>query len=127
MNKKTIILPDMPMGGAYAHATEACGLIFTAGQIPMDSITGQLVTGDFRKEVHQVFINLKRVLAEAGTDLTKVVKGTVFLTDMNNFATMNEVWAEYFPTEDVRPARSSVAVTALPNGARIEIELIAGQ
>ena len=96
---------------------------YASGQIPIDPATGNLVEGDIEAQTRQVFANLKAVLEEAGSGLGKIVKTTCFMDDMNDFAKMNEVYAEYFSGE--YPSRSAVEVAKLPKGARIEIEAIA--
>ncbi len=109
--------------GPYEQAIRANGWVFTAGQIPIDPKTGNLVEGGIASQTRQVLENLKGVLAASGSSLEKVVKATVFLKDMADFAAMNEVYAEYFG--DSKPARSTVAVAALPRGALVEIDLVA--
>ncbi len=109
--------------GPYAQANIIGDLIITSGQIPIDPATGNLVEGDIEAQTRQVFANLKAVLEEAGSGLGKIVKTTCFMDDMNDFAKMNEVYAEYFSGE--YPSRSAVEVAKLPKGARIEIEAIA--
>lgn len=109
--------------GPYEQAIRANGWVFTAGQIPIDPKTGNLVEGGVGAQTRQVLENLKSVLAASGSSLEQVVKATVFLKDMGDFAAMNEVYAEYFG--DSKPARSTVAVAALPRGALVEIDLVA--
>lgn len=109
--------------GPYSQATIAGGLVFTAGQIALDPATGVVSTETVEDQTRQVFRNLKAVLAEAGTDLSRVVKATVFLADMNDFPAMNAIYAEAFG--DHKPARSTVAVAGLPKGVRVEIDLVA--
>jgi len=109
--------------GPYSQGV-CCGeLIFTAGQIPLDPTTGQLVEGPFEEQVEQVLRNLSGILTAGGSDLDHVIKLTVFLTDLGNFSTLNKVFAKYFA--DSPPARSAVQVAALPLGAEVEIEAIA--
>ncbi|MBI4725839.1 RidA family protein [candidate division TA06 bacterium] len=98
-------------------------LVFTSGQIPLDPKTGQLVEGDIKAQTRQVMENLKAVLEAGGSNLKKVIKCTVFLADMNDFAAMNEVYGEYF--QQAPPARSAFQVARLPKDAKIEIEAIA--
>jgi len=110
--------------GPYSQAIQAGGtFIFTSGQIPLDA-TGQKAEGGIAGETHAVFANLKAILEEAGTDLSAVVKTTVFLQDMNDFAAMNEIYQSYFdgPTP---PARSTIQVARLPKDALVEIEAVA--
>lgn len=109
--------------GPYSQAVIANGFLFSAGQVALDPRTGELVTGGIREQTTRTLENLRAVLAAANTDLSRVVKTTVFLVDMADFAAMNEVYARVFG--DHRPARSTVAVAALPRGARVEIEVIA--
>ena len=109
--------------GPYSQAIRTEGFVFTAGQIAIDPGTGKLVEGDIREQTNRVIANLKEVLAAAGTDFSNVVKATVFLSDINDFAEFNRAYAEYFPSEP--PARSAFQVAALPLGARVEIEMIA--
>ncbi len=109
--------------GPYSQAIEVNGMIFTSGQIPIVPATGEFVEGGVTEQTIQVFENLKEVLAAAGADLSKIVKTTVFLSDMSYFAEMNKVYETYFT--DKYPARSAVAVKALPKGALVEIECIA--
>ena len=108
--------------GPYSQAMEVNGLIFTSGQIPIDPKTGEAVNGGIEAQTKQICENLKAVLAAAGTTLQKVIKTTCFLSDMNDFAAFNAVYAQYF-TE--KPARSCVAVKALPKAVLAEIEVIA--
>ena len=109
--------------GPYSQAVIAGELVFVSGQIPLDPASGQLVAGDFRAEAERVLANVDAVLAAAGCDRTSVVKATVFLTDLSLFAALNEVYARFFG--DHRPARAVVGVSALPRGARIEMEAVA--
>jgi 2-iminobutanoate/2-iminopropanoate deaminase len=109
--------------GPYSQAVVANGFLFTAGQIPLDPASGQVVPGDVVAQTEQVVRNLGAVLASAGATWTDVVKTTVFLTDMRDFPRMNEVYARVMG--DARPARSTVQVSALPRGVLVEIDLIA--
>ncbi|MBN6187385.1 RidA family protein [Aneurinibacillus sp. BA2021] len=108
--------------GPYSQAIKVGNLLYTSGQIPLTA-EGELVTGDIVAQTHQVFANLKAVLAAAGAELNNVVKVTVFVKDMNDFGTINEIYAEYFG--DHRPARSLVEVARLPKDVSLEIELVA--
>jgi len=108
--------------GPYSHAISLNGLIFTSGQIPLIPETGEIVNGGIKEQAEQSIKNLKAVLLAAGSDLTHVVKTTCFLTDMRDFSVFNEVYAEHFTG---KPARSCVAVIALPKGALVEIEAVA--
>lgn len=125
MTAKTIVsTPNAPRAiGPYSQAVRADGLIFTAGQIGLDPSTMEMVAGGVEEQTRQVMTNLKNVLEAAGSGLGRVVKTTVFLTDMANFAAMNAIYAEFFPDEP--PARSAVAAAGLPKGALVEIEAVA--
>jgi 2-iminobutanoate/2-iminopropanoate deaminase len=109
--------------GPYSQAIKAGGLVFTSGQIPLDPSTMQVVEGDIQKQTELVLNNLKAVLEAAGTSIDRVVKTTVFLADMNDFAAMNEVYALFFSSN--KPARSTVQAARLPRDVSIEIEAIA--
>lgn len=109
--------------GPYSQAIRAGNLLFCAGQIPLDPGTGERVEGDVRVQTRQVLDNLQAVLEAAGASLSQVVKTTVFLVDLADFAAMNEIYAGRFRTPF--PARSTIQVAALPKGARVEIEAIA--
>lgn len=109
--------------GPYSQAIRSGSLVFTSGQVALDPATGQIVAGGIDAQTRQVLSNLSRVLEAAGSGLTNVAKTTVFLQDMSDFGSMNEIYAEFFG--DHRPARSTVAAAALPKGALIEIEAVA--
>lgn len=109
--------------GPYSQAVVAGGFVFASGQIPLDPATGQLVAGDISAQTRRVFANIDAVLAGAGSSLQKVVKATVFLTDLSHFGTVNTIYEEAFA--GARPARSTVQVAALPRGAQVEIEVVA--
>ena len=109
--------------GPYSQAVVANGMLFTAGQIPLDPTSMQVLEGDIVVQTEQVLRNLAAVLASAGASWSDVVKTTVFLTDMRDFPRMNEVYARVMG--DARPARSTVQVSALPRGVLVEIDLIA--
>ena len=122
--KKIISTEKAPKAiGPYSQAIRTEHLIFTAGQIGLDPATMEIVEGGIEAQTHQVLTNLKNVLDSADSGLNFVVKTTVFLKNMSDFAAMNAVYAEYFPEN--APARSTVAVAALPKGALIEIECTA--
>ena len=106
--------------GPYSQAIRVGDTVYMAGQIPLDPLTMQMVEGDFEKEARRVFENIKAVIAAAGGTFDQVVKVTIFLTDFANFAKVNEVMAQYF--KEPFPARSTVAVAALPRNARVEVE-----
>ncbi|GED33468.1 RidA family protein [Brevibacillus centrosporus] len=108
--------------GPYSQATKVGPLLFASGQIPLRP-DGTLVEGDIVEQAHQVFANIKAVLAEAGGSLSNVVKATVFIKDMNDFGQLNEVYGQYFG--DHKPARSTVEVARLPRDVKVEIEIIA--
>jgi len=123
--KKVVNTEEAPVAiGPYSQAIVAGPFVFTSGQIPVDPKTGELVGGDAANQAKQVFENLKAVLAEAGSDLSKVVKATVFLKNMDDFASVNQVYASYFG-EGILPARSAVQVAKLPKDVSVEIEMIA--
>ena len=112
--------------GPYSQAVKVGNLLYTSGQIPLDPATGQMVAGGIAEQTTRVMENLKAVLAEAGLDFPNVVKTTVFLQDMNDFAAMNEIYAKYMaPAGVVPPARSTVQVARLPKDSLVEIEVIA--
>ena len=109
--------------GPYSQAITTDGLVFTAGQVALDPKSGELVGRTTAEQTEQVFANLKAVLAAAGTNLGNVVKTTVYLADMADFAQMNEVYAKHFGTH--KPARSTTQAAGLPKAARVEIDIIA--
>ena len=109
--------------GPYSQAVKTENMVFCSGQIPIDVATGEFVSDDVAEQTRQVLKNLTAVLEAAGTSLNKVVKTTVFLADMNDFAAMNEIYAEFF--NDNKPARATVQAAGLPKNARVEIDCIA--
>ena len=109
--------------GPYSQAVKANGMIFCSGQIALDPATTQVIEGDVAAQTERVLRNLQAVLEAAGSSLARVVKTTVFLADLNDFAAMNEVYAAFFG--DNRPARSTVQVARLPRDVRVEIEVVA--
>ena len=111
--------------GPYSQAIEVNGFIFASGQIPIDPATGEFVKGGIKEQTRQSLLNAKSILIAAGTDLNRVVKTTVFLSDMANFTAMNEVYSTFF--EQPLPARSAVAVKDLPKGALVEVEVLAAK
>ena len=118
--------PDAPKAiGPYSQAIVTNGLLYSAGQIALDPATMQVIDGGITEQTDRVMRNLEAVLAAAGLTFAHVVKTTVFLQDMAEFAAMNEVYARFFG--DHRPARSTVAVGGLPRGVRVEIELVAAK
>ena len=112
--------------GPYSQAVVAGGFVFASGQVPIDPATGNFAEGGIKEQTNQSLTNVINVLAEAGLDLSNVVKTTVFLSDMDNFAAMNEVYATFF-TEGSYPARSAVEAARLPKDALVEIEVIAAK
>jgi 2-iminobutanoate/2-iminopropanoate deaminase len=124
MNREIITTDKAPAAvGPYSQAVRVGDFVFTAGQIPLDPATGQMVAGDIEAQTRQALTNLSAVLQAAGTTLANVVKTTVFLADIGEFKRMNGIYAEFFP--DAPPARSAVQAAALPLGARVEIEAVA--
>jgi 2-iminobutanoate/2-iminopropanoate deaminase len=124
MKLKTISTELAPAAiGPYSQAIQAGNLLFCSGQIPLDPVSGEIVAGDVRRQAEQVMENIAAVLSAAGAGFNDVVKTTVFLVEMNDFGTVNEVYGRYFPGH--KPARSTVAVKALPRGVQLEIEVIA--
>lgn len=122
--KKRIETSKAPAAiGPYSQAVEANGMVFVSGQLPVDPATGESVPGGIKELTHRSLTNIKNILAEEGLTMQHIVKTTVFLADINDFAEMNEVYATFF--EGVAPARSAMAVKTLPKGARVEIECIA--
>jgi 2-iminobutanoate/2-iminopropanoate deaminase len=122
---KTIIKPAgaAPAAGPYNHGVRVGDLLFCAGQIPLDPATGQLVPGDIRAQTERVIQNIGLILKDQGLTTANVVKSTVFMTNLAEFAAMNEVYATHFQKD--APARSTIQVAALPRGAGVEIEIIA--
>ena len=124
MTREAVQTENAPRAiGPYQQAIKANGFIYTAGQIPIDPKTANLVEGDISAQTRQVLENLKAVLEAGGSALDRVVKATVFLKNMADFAAMNEVYAQYLGR--AKPARATVAVAELPRGALIEIDLVA--
>lgn len=111
--------------GPYSQAIEANGLVITSGQLPIDLATGEFAPGGIKEQTRQSLTNAKAILEEAGISMANVMKTTVFLSDMNNFAAMNEVYAEFF--SEPFPARSAIAVKTLPKNALVEVECIAAK
>ena len=110
--------------GPYSQAIKVGNLVYTSGQIPIEPATGVFVEGGIKEQPRQSLLNVKAILEEAGLTMGNVVKTTVFMADMNDFADMNAVYAEFFA--EPYPARSAVAVKTLPKGALVEIEVVAG-
>jgi 2-iminobutanoate/2-iminopropanoate deaminase len=124
MKREEVVALSAPKAvGPYSLAIKTDNLLFTSGQIPLDPATGKLVDGGIEAQTQQVLLNLKAVIEAAGSDLSLVVKVTIFLCDMSQFAKVNEIYARYFG--QAKPARSTVGVQSLPLGAMIEMEAIA--
>jgi 2-iminobutanoate/2-iminopropanoate deaminase len=125
MDRKAFHTDSAPKAiGPYSQAVRAGDFIYLSGQIPLDPATGQLIAGsDIQADTHRVMKNLEAVLAASGTSFARVVKATIYLADLADFAVVNEIYGSYF--EPPYPARSTVQVAALPRGARVENDLIA--
>ena len=124
MKKSVVSTTNAPAAiGPYSQGVKANGLVFSSGQLPVNMATGELEIADIKKAALYSLQNVKAVLEEAGASMADIVKTTVFLVDMGDFAAVNEVYATFF--ESAPPARSCVAVAALPKGARLEIEAVA--
>ncbi len=124
MDKEVVSTADAPKAiGPYEQAIKVGEFVYISGQIPLDPKTGSLVEGDIKIQTRRVMENLKAILQAAGSSLERVVKATVFLKSIGDFAAMNEIYAEYLGA--AKPARSTVAVADLPRGALVEIDLIA--
>lgn len=124
MEKKIITSMDAPAPiGPYSHAILVNGTLYVSGQVPKDAKTGEMVTGDIKAETRKVMENVGAILREAGMDYTNIVKTTIFCTDLNNFASINEVYGSFF-TADF-PARETVQVSKLPLNSNVEISVVA--
>jgi 2-iminobutanoate/2-iminopropanoate deaminase len=124
MQMDYVATPDAPQAiGPYSQAVKANGLVYTSGQIALDPATGNLVEGTFEEQVHRVFRNLEAVLKEAGSSFDRVLKATVYVTDLGNFQTLNTIYAGYFG--DHKPARTTIQASGLPKGGAVEIDLVA--
>ncbi len=124
MFKKCHVSENAPAPiGPYSQAVEVGGFIFCSGQIALDAKTGQVVSGGVSEQTKKVMQNIEAVLSSAGLTFSNVIKTTIFLIDMNDFASVNEIYAGYF--KDAPPARSTIAVSGLPKGVKVEIEVIA--
>lgn len=122
--KKIIYTPRAPKAiGPYSQAVEVNGMLFISGQIPIDPATGKIIEGGIKEQTEQVMQNIEAILTEAGFTFKDVVKSTCLLSDMNNFAAMNEVYGTFY--RESPPARAAYAVVKLPLGALVEIETIA--
>jgi 2-iminobutanoate/2-iminopropanoate deaminase len=126
MNMKNVISTTKAPAaiGPYSQAVRVGNLVYTSGQIPINPATGVFAEGGIKEQTRQSLLNVKAILEAAGLTMSDVVKTTVFMADMNDFADMNAVYAEFF--SEPYPARSAVAVKALPKGALVEIEVVAG-
>ncbi|MDH3510358.1 MAG: RidA family protein [Gammaproteobacteria bacterium] len=123
MTKKAIHTEDAPAAiGTYSQAIQVGNVVYLSGQIPLDTETGELIEGDIRVQIEQVFKNLQAVAEAAGSSLQNAVKITVYLTDLNNFSAVNEIMAAYF--EEPYPARAALGVASLPRGATVEADAI---
>lgn len=119
-----VATPDAPRAiGPYSQGVKSNGILYTSGQIPLDPATGELVAGDFDAQARRVFANLGAILRAAGSSFNRVIKATVYVTDLGNFQALNAIYAEAFGEH--KPARTTVQVAALPKGAVLEIDLIA--
>lgn len=124
MSKKVIASPLAPKAvGPYSQAVEANGTLYVSGQLPIDAQTGEFPAGGVKEQLVQIFKNLQYILEEAGYSFDNVVKTTVYLTDMGDFATLNEVYSQFY--NEPYPARVAYAVAALPKGALAEVDVIA--
>jgi 2-iminobutanoate/2-iminopropanoate deaminase len=124
MQIESVSTPDAPAAiGPYSQAVKAHGFVYTSGQIALDPKTGELVEGSFEEQVHRVFRNLEAILRAAGSSFDRVLKATVYVTDLGNFAALNAIYASYFG--DHKPARTTVEVPKLPKGGAVEIDLVA--
>jgi 2-iminobutanoate/2-iminopropanoate deaminase len=124
MKRQTICTDQAPKAiGPYSQAVWAGDMLFCSGQIPLDPATGNMIAGGIAEQTTRVLENIKGVLQSQGLNFGNVVKSTVFLSDMNNFVAMNEIYAKYFPQDP--PARSTIQVARLPKDALIEIEILA--
>jgi 2-iminobutanoate/2-iminopropanoate deaminase len=122
--REAVSSPSAPKAiGPYSQAVKAGNLLFVSGQVPIDPATGNLVDGDIAAQTHRVFQNIGEILKAAGVSFDTVVRSTVYLQDMNDFAKMNEVYGTYFSSP--APARATVQVARLPKDARVEIDVIA--
>jgi 2-iminobutanoate/2-iminopropanoate deaminase len=122
--REAVSSPAAPKAiGPYSQAIKAGNLLFVSGQVPIDPATGNLVDGDIATQTHRVFKNIGEILKAAGTSFDAVVRSTVYLQDMNDFARMNEVYGTYFSSP--APARATVQVARLPKDAKVEIDVIA--
>lgn len=122
MVKKIIVSSKFPVAGPYSTAVEAGDMVFISGQLPIDPVTGEIIT-DIKTATRQVLINIQTILEENGLDMSSIVKTTLFLKNIDDFPVVNEIYAGFFKKDP--PARSTIAASALPKGAPLEIEAIA--
>ena len=126
MEKKIIHTDNAPAPiGPYSQAVQFGNMLFISGQVPIDPATGNVVQGDIKTEATQVMKNLEAILTAAGMDFTNVIKTSIFLMDMGQFAQVNEVYGSYF--NDAPPARETVQVSGLPKGVNVEISMVSGK
>jgi len=124
MKKEIVSTKDAPAAiGPYSQAIKAAGLVFISGQIPLDPASGEIAGNSIEAQTERVMKNLEAVLKAAGSDLDKVIKTTIYLTDLSDFAVVNEIYGSYF--NDAPPARATVEVSGLPKGVKVEIDAIA--
>jgi 2-iminobutanoate/2-iminopropanoate deaminase len=124
MQIEPVSTPNAPAAiGPYSQGVKAHGFLYTSGQIALDPATGNLVDSSFADQVHRVFRNLEAILSAGGSSFDRVLKATVYVTDLGNFGALNSIYASYFGNH--KPARTTVEVPALPKGAAVEIDLIA--
>lgn len=124
MSKKIIVSDQAPAPiGPYSQAVKAGNMLFVSGQIPFDQVTGEMINENITEETHQVMKNLEAILSEAGMGFNNVVKCSIFIKDMNQFATINEAYGQYFKADP--PARETVEVARLPKDVNVEISCIA--
>ena len=124
MKKEIVNTTDAPAAiGPYSQAVKATGLVFVSGQIPLDPASGEIAGDSIEAQTERVMKNLEAVLKAAGSDLDKVIKTTIYLTDLNDFAVVNGIYGSYF--NDSPPARATVEVSGLPKGVKVEIDAIA--
>ena len=126
MTRKVVSTDGAPKAiGPYSQGIDTGSLVFVSGQIPIDPATGQFVAGGIAEQTERVLKNVEAILNASGLSMSNVVRTTVYLIDLGEFAAMNEVYARYFPRD--HPARATVQVAALPKGARVEIDVIAAR
>lgn len=123
MSRRIISTPNAPQAiGTYSQAVQCGNTVYVSGQIPLDPASGELVKGEMELQIRRVFDNLQAIINAAGGDFSQVAKLNVFLTDLNNFATVNKIMSEYF--SQPYPARAAIGVAALPKGAQVEMDCV---